>query len=76
MGGMTGNPYASLSPDAMGQRYALPPGGPGAVLTGGRHKKVRSHPSFLALECTIGDLTSDESDWGYRRSSVEPRLVA
>jgi hypothetical protein len=44
MGGMTGNPYASLSPDAMGQRYALPPGGPSAVLTGGRHKKVRSHP--------------------------------
>jgi len=38
--GMAGHPYGSLPSDAMGQRYALPPGGPGAVLTGGRHKKV------------------------------------
>ncbi|TGJ80665.1 hypothetical protein E0Z10_g8103 [Xylaria hypoxylon] len=46
MGGMGGNPYASLSPDAMGPRYALPPGGPGAVLTAGRHKKCDElHPT-------------------------------
>ncbi|KAF2966330.1 hypothetical protein GQX73_g7205 [Xylaria multiplex] len=43
---MGGNPYASLSPDAMGPRYALPPGGPGAVLTAGRHKKCDElHPT-------------------------------
>ncbi|KAI0970040.1 hypothetical protein F4678DRAFT_473407 [Xylaria arbuscula] len=46
MNSMGGNPYASLSPDAMGQRYALPPGGPGAVLQAGRHKKCDElHPT-------------------------------
>ncbi|KAI1351539.1 hypothetical protein F5Y01DRAFT_304636 [Xylaria sp. FL0043] len=45
--GMGGNPYASLSPDAMGQRYALPPGGPGAVLQAGRHKKRRTKTGCL-----------------------------
>ncbi|KAI0509291.1 hypothetical protein F5B22DRAFT_638116 [Xylaria bambusicola] len=47
MGGMGGNPYASLSPEAMGQRYALPPGGPGAVLQAGRHKKRRTKTGCL-----------------------------
>ncbi|KAI1179374.1 hypothetical protein F4777DRAFT_600955 [Nemania sp. FL0916] len=39
--------YTSLSPDAMGQRYPLPPGGPGAVLTAGRHKKRRTKTGCL-----------------------------
>ncbi|KAI0914983.1 hypothetical protein F4823DRAFT_630080 [Ustulina deusta] len=47
MSGIGGNPYASLSPDAMGQRYALPPGGPGAVLQAGRHKKRRTKTGCL-----------------------------
>ncbi|KAI1115293.1 hypothetical protein F5Y14DRAFT_440623 [Nemania sp. NC0429] len=42
-----GNPYASLSPEAMGQRYALPPSGPGAVMTAGRHKKRRTKTGCL-----------------------------
>ncbi|KAI1133165.1 hypothetical protein F5Y10DRAFT_274386 [Nemania abortiva] len=45
-----GNPY--LSPDAMGQRYPLPPSGPGAVMTAGRHKKVRSCPPCDELHPT------------------------
>ncbi|KAJ8107897.1 hypothetical protein ONZ43_g6588 [Nemania bipapillata] len=41
-----GHPYASLPPDAIGQRYALPPSGPGAVMTAGRHKKCDElHPT-------------------------------
>lgn len=67
-----GNPYASLSPEAMGQRYALPPGGPGAVMTAGRHKKVRngspvSHvlrrgwPNHQWSCAAIGDKASNEN---------------
>jgi hypothetical protein len=44
--GIVGNPYAGLSPD-MGHRYALPPGGPGAALTAGRHKKVKKRNLVL-----------------------------
>lgn len=46
IGSIAGNPYVGLSPD-IGQRYALPPGGPGAVLTAGRHKKV--NPRFPSI---------------------------
>ncbi|KAI0489936.1 hypothetical protein F4859DRAFT_523759 [Xylaria cf. heliscus] len=46
MNSMAGHPYTSLSPDVMGQRYALPPGGP-AVLTAGRHKKRRTKTGCL-----------------------------
>ncbi|KAI0206514.1 hypothetical protein F4808DRAFT_447752 [Astrocystis sublimbata] len=46
MASMAGNPYASLSQDAMGQRYALPPSGP-QVLTAGRHKKRRTKTGCL-----------------------------
>ncbi|KAJ8127462.1 hypothetical protein O1611_g6175 [Lasiodiplodia mahajangana] len=39
-----GHPY--LSQDVMGQRYPLPPSGPGAVMTAGRHKKCDElHPT-------------------------------
>lgn len=67
-----GNPYASLSPEAMGQRYALPPSGPGAVMTAGRHKKVRSGslvshvlrrgwPNHQRLCAAIGDKASNQN---------------
>lgn len=54
-----GNPYASLSPEAMGQRYALPPGGPGAVMTAGRHKKVRSGSPVCPMFYGVGGLTTN-----------------
>ncbi|KAI1154035.1 hypothetical protein F4825DRAFT_223780 [Nemania diffusa] len=53
--------YASLSPDAMGQRYALPPGGPGAVMTAGRHKKeIKRRTKTGCLTCRKRRIKCDE----------------
>ncbi|KAI0457566.1 hypothetical protein F5B21DRAFT_84202 [Xylaria acuta] len=60
MSSMAGNPYASLSPDVMGQRYALPPGGP-AVLTAGRHKKeIKRRTKTGCLTCRKRRIKCDE----------------
>ncbi|KAI1738821.1 hypothetical protein F4680DRAFT_424160 [Xylaria scruposa] len=60
MGSMTNNPYASLSPDIIGQRYALPPGGP-AVLTAGRHKKeIKRRTKTGCLTCRKRRIKCDE----------------
>ncbi|KAI0447138.1 hypothetical protein F4803DRAFT_559037 [Xylaria telfairii] len=60
MSSIPGNPYASLSPDVMGQRYALPPGGP-AVLTAGRHKKeIKRRTKTGCLTCRKRRIKCDE----------------
>ncbi|GAW20071.1 hypothetical protein ANO14919_095650 [Xylariales sp. No.14919] len=61
MGSMGGQPYASLSPDAMAQRYALPPGGPGTVLTANRHKKeIKRRTKTGCLTCRKRRIKCDE----------------
>ncbi|KAI0184307.1 hypothetical protein EV127DRAFT_350789 [Xylaria flabelliformis] len=60
MSSMANNPYASLSPDIIGQRYALPPGGP-AVLTAGRHKKeIKRRTKTGCLTCRKRRIKCDE----------------
>ncbi|RWA06805.1 hypothetical protein EKO27_g8311 [Xylaria grammica] len=61
MGSMGGQPYTSLSPDAMAQRYALPPGGPGTVLTANRHKKeIKRRTKTGCLTCRKRRIKCDE----------------
>ncbi|GAP91750.1 putative negative acting factor [Rosellinia necatrix] len=58
---MVGNAYASLSPDAMGGRFPLPPGGPGTVLTAGRHKKeIKRRTKTGCLTCRKRRIKCDE----------------
>ncbi|KAI1819906.1 hypothetical protein F4861DRAFT_525187 [Xylaria intraflava] len=61
IGSMASHPYASLSQETMGQRYVLPPGGPGAVLTGGRHKKeIKRRTKTGCLTCRKRRIKCDE----------------
>ncbi|KAI2626263.1 hypothetical protein GGS21DRAFT_530787 [Xylaria nigripes] len=61
IGSMAAHPYAGLSQEALGQRYILPPGGPGAVLTGGRHKKeIKRRTKTGCLTCRKRRIKCDE----------------
>ncbi|KAI1810409.1 hypothetical protein GGS20DRAFT_187511 [Poronia punctata] len=61
IGGMAGHPYANLPSDTMSQRYALPPGGPGAALTGSRHKKeIKRRTKTGCLTCRKRRIKCDE----------------
>ncbi|KAI8623647.1 hypothetical protein F5Y19DRAFT_481438 [Xylariaceae sp. FL1651] len=61
MGAMANIPYAGLSTDAIGPRYALPPSGPGAVLAGGRHKKeIKRRTKTGCLTCRKRRIKCDE----------------